>query len=189
MKKYFFLLILPFTLWMCKPQSISSSANDLSSDVVFDAASPGILNWSANAGWDANGTFDKWKFVSLDVPEKDFTRIAAEVAVQISSVNHEDKGLENHLRQNDYLGAKKFPVAIISIKGATYNKEKSNYTTDATLQLKGSTQKVPLTFEVMAGNPMKIKGAGTLMREDYKVGDDSGVRNDVGISFEFDMPE
>lgn len=189
MNKYIFLLVLPFTLWMCKPQSVTSNVKETASDIIFDKASPGTLNWSANAGWDANGTFDKWKFVSLDIPENDFTRISAKIAVQISSVNHEDKGLENHLRQNDYLGAKKFPVAMIDIAGAVYDKEEKNYTTDAKVQLKGITQTVPLKFNVIKGNPTKIKGSSTLMREDYKVGDDDGVRNEVGVSFEFDLPE
>ncbi|MGK0390231.1 MAG: polyisoprenoid-binding protein YceI [Maribacter sp.] len=190
MNKYLILLALPFTLWMCKPQSVAPNMNKIDSpDITFDKVSPGTLNWSANAGWEAKGTFNKWKIVSLDIPKKDFSQILVEIAVKISSVNHEDKGLENHLRKNDYLDAKKFPVAMISIKGATYNKEEENYTTSATLQLKGNTQMVPLTFSVEEGSPAKIKGSGTLMREDYKVGDDSGVRNDVGISFEFDLPE
>lgn len=189
MNKYFILLALPFTLWMCNPKSVAPNTSEPNSDITFDNVSPGILNWSANAGWDANGTFDKWKFVDFNVPNNDFTKITTTIAVQISSVNHDDKGLENHLRQNDYLDAKAFPVAMITIDGAVYNKEEKNYTTAATLELKGNTKTVPLTFSVGEESPTKIKGSGTLMREDYKVGDDSGVRNDVGISFEFDLPK
>jgi len=186
MKKYLFLLSIPFVLTMCKPASNTISSNEESSDISFDQTAPGTLNWSANAGWDANGTFDKWKIVSFNVPSNDYSQIKAEIAVQISSVNHDDKGLENHLRKDDYLDAKQFPVAKISINGSTYDKAANSYSCDAMVSLKGATHTVPLTFAVSGDSPAKIKGSGTLFRENFKVGDDSGVKNEVGISFEFE---
>lgn len=186
MKKLLFFCAFFLVLAACKPKSTVSSASNDSSDISFSGVNPGTLNWSANAGWEAQGTFDKWKFVKFDVENNDFSKVNAEIAVQISSVNHDDKGLENHLRKNDYLAAKKFPVATININGATFNEADNSYYTNATVSLKGAQKEVPLTFSI---DNNTVKGNGTLFREDYNVGDDSGVRNEVMIDFEFSIPE
>ncbi len=188
MKKYSIIIVALSFVLACKPTAnTNNSAPSL--DIDFGSTPPGTLNWSANAGWDANGTFDQWTITSFDAKGGDYSKIEAEIAVNISSVNHDDKGLENHLRQNDYLGAKKHPVGLISIKGANYNEDKDEYNTEATVSIKGSTRTVPLKFSVTKGNPDIIKGSGNLLRQDYNVGDDEGVRNDVGISFEFNAPK
>ena len=172
---------------MCKPTSGTPVSDETTSNVSFDATPPGTLNWSANAGWDANGTFGQWKIMRLDVPNDDYSQMKAEVAVKISSVNHDDKGLENHLRKDDYLDAKGFPIAKINIDGSTFDKATNRYSCNAEVSLKGATQTVPLTFAVSDASPAVIKGNGTLFRKEFKVGDDSGVKNEVGISFEFEV--
>lgn len=186
MKKYCFIFALPFLLVMCKPTA-GSTSGETSTDVSFNESPPGILNWSANAGWEANGTFKKWTFIRLDVPDNNFTKIYAEIAVKIGSVNHEDKGLEGHLRKDDYLDAKQFPIAYITLNGATFDESKNEYSSEAVIKLKGEQQSVPLTFNVSDTSPRIVKGGGTLLREDYNVGDDSGVQNEVGVSFEFEL--
>lgn len=188
MKKYLFLLAIPFLFVMCKPTSNTSSSNlGSNSDISFDEAPPGTLYWIANAGWEAKGTFDKWKIVNFDVADNDYTQIKTEIAVEINSVNHDDKGLENHLRKDDYLAAKEYPVAKINIDGATYDKASDMYNCDAVVSLKGATHNVPLSFTVSNDSPAKIKGSGTLFRKNYNVGDDAGVNNEVGINFEFEV--
>jgi len=188
MKKLLFFCALFLIVAACKPKStISSATSTDDSNISFSENSPGTLNWSANAGWEAQGTFDKWKFIKFYLPDDDYSKVNAEIAVQINSVNHDDKGLESHLRKSDYLSAKKFPVATIKIQGATYNKSENSYSSNASISLKGAQQEVPLTFYIENNN--MIKGKGTLLRQDYNVGDDEGVRNEVIIDFEFMIPK
>lgn len=185
MKRFFFLCTIILMFFACKQTADTPNANE-KPDVSFSSSPPGTLYWIANAGWEAKGVFDKWKFTNFEIPDNDLSKINAEVAVKISSVNHEDKSLESHLRKNDYLDAKQFPVATIKINGAKYNNDADNYTTNAIVNLKGKTQEIPLVFSVKENT---INGSGTLFRKNHNVGDDSGVQNEVGINFEFDIPE
>jgi len=162
---------------------ISIAANQ-TSDYISN--SPGTLTWSAAAGWEATGTFRNWEFIKFELPEKDFTKVEAEIGVHIGSVSHEEKSLAKHMRKSDYLSAKKHPTATIKIEGANYNEESKEYTTTSTVSIKGKTQEIPLVFTVEGET---VKGKGTILRKDFNVGDDSGVRNEVYVSFEFDIPK
>ncbi len=145
---------------------------------------PGTLTWEANAGWTAVGTFDQWGFQSFEVPNGDFTKVKAVVEVDVNSVNTAKKGLENHMREDDYLDVKGYPSALIRLDGAEKQADGS-YVAQATIDLKGTKKVVPLTFKVGEGN--QILGTAEMMRKDFKVGG-KGPRNLVKMKFDFKAP-
>ncbi len=165
----------------------TEAANEVKQAIEFNEPAPGKLKWISNAGWEAIGTFDRWKFESVDVPDNDFSRVKAEILVDLMSVKHEKKGLENHLKEDDYLGAVSDNVARISIDGATTN-DRGGFNANTILTLKGVTKEVPVSFRVMKSMPARVVGEGMLMREDFGVGDDEGVAKEVKIEFNFTMP-
>ncbi len=144
---------------------------------------PGIIRFVANAGWTAIGTFDKWRFDKWNLPDGDFTKVKALIVVDMASVKQEKKGLEDHLKEDDYLDVKGFPQATILIDGASKVAE-GTYTTEAIMDLKGTQKEVPLSFTV-EGNT--VSGTGELLRKEFNVGG-KGPKNEVGIEFTFTIP-
>ncbi len=189
MKKYFILFLLPLALWACNPKTTSTSSGGDSSPkptaTEFSSPPPGEIKWTGSAGRSFTGTFDRWKFNHFEVPNNDITKVKAEIAVDISSVNVDPDGLENHLRADDYLDAKGHPIAIIKIDGAIVMKTGA-LLSKAKVSLKGMESEVAITFHVAKRD---VKGTATLLRRDHNVGDDEGVNNEVPITFSFVMPE
>lgn len=145
---------------------------------------PGTLTWEANAGWTAVGTFDQWGFQSFELPNGDFTKVKAVIEVDVNSVNTEKKGLERHMREDDYLDVKGYPSALIHLDGAV-KQEDGVYLAQAKLNLKGTEKVIPLSFNVSEGN--QVTGTAELMRKDFEVGG-SGPKNSVKIIFDFKAP-
>ncbi len=193
MKKYLFLLLIPFSILACKPVVSSSGNTGTTPDASFDNP-PGKIYFTGSGGMmnkDFKGTFDKWKINKYNVPGGDYSKIEAEIEVDIASVNVNPDGLENHLRADDYLDAVGFPSAIIKIKGAQQPRGKDTWSANATVSIKGMlNENVAIDFEVLESKPTIIKGATSLFRKDYKVGDmeSEKVKNKVPIEFEFTAP-
>ncbi len=191
MKKYLILLLLPLAIWACNPKSSTSTSTSTpsptasSSNVTFDATPPGEIKWTGTAGRSFTGTFDRWKFNSFELPDGDYTKVKAEIAVDIASVNVNPDGLENHLRADDYLDAKGHPIATIKLNGAT-KEDDGSYTSQATVELKGIKNDVEIYFFVDGDI---VKGLATLLRQNHEVGDDKGVKNEVPITFSFNPPK
>ncbi len=186
MKKYFILFLLPLALFACTPKTATTGETPKPTNTEFDATPPGEIKWTGSGGRSFTGTFDRWKFNKLEVPKNDFTKVEAEIAVDISSVNVNPDGLENHLREHDYLDAKGHPVAIVKFKGAIPMKDGA-FLAKSTVSLKGAESEVPITFYVTGSD---VRGTATLFRKSHKVGDeDGGVKNEVPIEFSFKMPK
>lgn len=169
-----------------KQSPTATSGPDKPAPTVTSAASnvPGTLTWEANAGWTAIGTFDQWGFQSFDLPNGDFTKVKAVVEVDVNSVNTAKKGLESHMREDDYLDVKGYPSALININGAEKQADGS-YLSQATIDLKGTKKIVPLKFTISDNN--QVVGTTELMRKDFGVGG-KGPRNLVLIKFDFKAP-
>lgn len=193
MKKYSFLLFFPLLILACKPISTPSS-NAVKPDPSMSSP-PGVIYWTGSGGMankDFKGTFDKWKFNKFSVPGGDYSKVEAEIAVDIASINVNPEGLENHLRQDDYLDAAAHPTAIIKINGAQQPRGMDSWVANGTVSMNGNTQEnVSIDFNVLESKPAKIVGSTTIFRKDYEVGnmENEKVKNAVKIEFEFTVPE
>ncbi|MGK0390230.1 MAG: polyisoprenoid-binding protein YceI [Maribacter sp.] len=193
MKKYLFLFFIPLLMVACKPTS-TSSTNAVKTDPTLSSP-PGIIYWTGSGGMankDFKGTFDKWKFNKFNVPGGDYSKVEAEIAIDIASVNVDPQGLENHLRQDDFLDAAAHPTAIIKINGAQQPKGMDSWVANGTLSINGMTQEnVSIDFNVLESKPAKITGSTTIFRQDYEVGSmkSEKVKNAVKIEFEFTVPK
>lgn len=193
MKKFLFLLTLPLLIIACKPTN-SATGNAVKAEASFSNP-PGVIYWTGSGGRqnkDFKGTFDKWRFNKFSVPNGDYSKVNAEIEIDVASVNVNPDGLENHLRQDDYLDAIGFPKAIITINGAQQPRGKDSWVANGTVSLKGILQEdVSIDFNVLESKPAKIVGSTVIFRKDYKVGrmEGNSVKNEVPIEFEFTVPE
>jgi len=160
-----------------------------SSFVGYDTVgeTPGTLQFIGNAGGDNLFTFQKWQFTNVELPDDNFEKIKATVEINASSFTCDWKDLEVSVKKKkDYFFVKKFPSVNVVIDGAQKQKDGS-YTTDASLTLKGVTKVVPLTFTVSETAPYQVKGAGVIMRNDFKFNGD-GPSEEVPVKFDFTLP-
>ncbi len=110
-----------------------------------------------------------------------------EFDVNVDSINTNITKRDNHLRSDDFFGAKNFPVMTFKSTGVRLIKG-NQYIIEGDLTIKGITKKidVPFTYYGMKENPLK-KGqmvAGfeadfTINRLDYKIG--TGQFADMGV--------
>ncbi len=175
--KYACLLLIPMALFAFN--------NSKKPPKIADA--PGLIEWTGIAGWTAKGDFTRWEFKKAKVPGGDFENVQIEVVVDMNSVNTENKDLENHLRQMDYFGVKKFPLATITIDGAMKN-EDGSYSAMAQFTIREITQDIAIDFTVEGEEaPYTVKGSSEIQRKDFDISGD-GPKNNVPLAFEVTIP-
>lgn len=155
--------------------------------VVADG-SPGVLGFKANNQmYNADGSFAKWHFTKVDIPNGDIEKGKIEIEVSLASVNEKTEALAEHLRQSDFFHVEKFATATIRIDGAKKVADKS-YEAMATVDLHGHTNDVPVAFTVTSTDPLTIEGEATLSRTAFGIGgeydpaEERSITDDVKIT-------
>jgi polyisoprenoid-binding protein YceI len=133
-----------------------------------------------------HGEFDKVE-ATLTGDAKKPTSLAAEVTIQVASVNTKSDKRDEHLRSPDFFDAAKFPT--ITFKSEKVEVKGGKNVLVGTLTMHGVAKKVEIPFEVSGPvvDPWKmtrvgLEGSFTLNRQDYSVaGGVPVVGNDVTI--------
>lgn len=156
--------------------------------------SPGKISWKANKtdGSDNHaGSFEKWHFTKVSMPGGDITKGEVALEIDLTSMTSDNERLTGHLLSNDFFKAEQFPKAKFEIKHPSpVEGEENKYTAEGHLTFAGLTKKVPVEFEVMHEDHMKVKGTATVNRADFNVGDGkyametSTIINEIPVSFE-----
>jgi polyisoprenoid-binding protein YceI len=151
------------------------------------ADTPGTLQFIGNAGQATTFTVEQWSFGKVEMKDDSVQNIYAEIEMNTSSINASWKDLvDNIKKKKDYFYVKNFPTAKVIINGAK-KLEDGSYETEAKLTLRGIEKPVKLTFTVSADKPYKVKGSGTIIRQDFGF-TGGGPKNDVPVSFEATLP-
>ncbi|MDR3162642.1 MAG: YceI family protein [Helicobacteraceae bacterium] len=107
-----------------------------------------------------NGSFDKFSGTAIVDDNGDLTALNG--TVEVSSVNTANKGRDDHLRQDDFFDAAKFPSITFASTEAKSSSLHGNLT------IRDITKPIVLTIEKTAeGFSLK----GSLNRVDFAVGD------------------
>ncbi|MEN0002564.1 MAG: YceI family protein [Bacteroidota bacterium] len=153
----------------------------------YEGETPGTLTAIGDAGSPQTFTFERWHFASINMPDNDPTQIEAVIEIDITSVVCDWKDLEKSVKKKkDYFYMKKFPKAMVSLKGATLNAD-SSYTTDAMLSLKGIEKAVAINFTISEEAPYQIEGSALLQRRAFDF-DGDGPKEEVPIAFTATLP-
>ncbi|MFK7920484.1 MAG: YceI family protein [Bacteroidia bacterium] len=145
---------------------------------------PGTIEFIGDAGSPTKLTFERWKFTKTLIPDGIIEAIEVSLEINTSSLQSSWKELEKSLKKKkNYFYIKKFPVAIVKIKGAQ-KRDDGRYQTDALLTLKGVTKVVPLTFSIEGNH---VIGEGVIMRREFNITGD-GPKDEVPLSFDVYLP-
>ena len=151
--------------------------------VVADG-SPGILGFKAsNQMYSADGSFSKWQFTKVEIPDGDIEKGKVEIEVSLASVNEKTEALAEHLRQSDFFHVEKFATATITIDGAKKVGDNS-YEAMATVDFHGHSGEVPVAFTVTQADPLRIEGEATLSRTAFGIGGEYDPANERSITDE-----
>ena len=142
-----------------------------------------------------HGEFDKIEATLTGDPKKPAS-LAAEVTIQVASVNTKSDKRDEHLRSPDFFDAAKF--ATITFKSEKVEVKGGKNVMVGTLTMHGVAKKVEIPFELSGpvADPWKntrvgLEGSFTINRQDFGVaGGVPVVGNDVkiDISSEFMQP-
>jgi polyisoprenoid-binding protein YceI len=141
------------------------------------AAPPGELTFTThNTVYNAEGSFSSWRFTKVDIPNGDITKGVVEIEVDLASVNEKAAKLAAHLRTPDFFDVATYPKAKIVIAKAKAAGDK-RYEGTADVDLHGVKGHCLVAFDVVAENPLTIKGTATLDRTAFKVGEPYDAAN------------
>lgn len=148
------------------------------------------------------GRFEKIKGV-LELDEKDVTKSAVEVTIDLASVNTNEPKRDTHLKSPDFFDVAKFPTATFkSTKVQKAGKNKLKVTGE--LSLHGVTKPVVLevegptdAFKTPFGTTVRgVHATGKIDRKDFEIGwnkvlDNGGVMvgNEVGLDLNAELSE
>ncbi len=150
-------------------------------------AAPGVISAIGSAGGANTFTFEKWRFTKAEMPDDKIENISLAIEISTASLTTDWKDLEKSIRsKKDYFYASKFPIARVSIDGATAQGD-GKYTCDALVTLKGVSKTVPLTFQISDSKPYQVKGEGLIFRSKFKF-TGKGADEKVPLSFEVTLP-
>jgi polyisoprenoid-binding protein YceI len=140
------------------------------SGVEAEGEAPGKLTFKANNEmYNAEGTFHKWQFTRVDIPDGDIARGSVEFEVDLASVSEKSSKLADHLRTADFFDVSKYTTATVKIDRVKSTGDKS-YAGIASVRLHGHQAEVPVEFTVVGESPLKIDGSATLKRTDFGIG-------------------
>jgi len=104
---------------------------------------------------------------------------AIEVTCGVKTINTDNERRDNHLREDEYFGADKFPLIRIKSKRIQPTNTPGNYYLFAYLTIKDVTREIQFPFSVALKDGGKLfTGEFTINRLDYHVGGESKVMGD-----------
>jgi len=182
-----------------KPAPARPATSAKKAEKIAPAVAPGKISFKAeNSTWKAQGTFKRWSFTKIDIPEGDYSKGTVEITIDTGSIESNADGLTKHMKADDFFDAVKFPVAKVSIKNAKPTDKTAeglqNYEADGTVTIRGISAPVKFNFTRLSETPLKVKGNATLDRDQfgiYTASDPSNPKSPtkmVPIEFETVIP-
>lgn len=104
----------------------------------------------------------------------------ATIELDLTSLESGSVKRDNHLRSADYLDAAKFAKATIAIDNVKKTGDKT-YSADATVKVRDTEKKLPVTFEVLetTADSVRVRGEHTFSRHELGIGKPEGQEDSV----------
>lgn len=166
---------------------------------IADKLAPGKISFKAeNSNFKAEGTFKRWSFTKIDIPEGDYSKGSVELTIDIASIEANADGLTKHMKADDFFDAVKFPTATVAIKNPKPTDKTAeglqNYEAEGTVTIRGISAPVKFNFTKLSETPLKVKGNAVIDRDQFGVFNASDPTNAksptklVPIEFETIIP-
>lgn len=143
---------------------------------------PGTLEFKAsNKMYSASGKFERWHFTKIELADGGLEGATIEFEIDLASVWEKAAKLADHLRTADFFEVETFAKSTVRVHDIKKTGE-STYEGTATVDLHGATGDVPVTFEVLAMEPLKVSGQAVLSRTAFGIGGPVEEGNDRSIT-------
>lgn len=183
MKLYFFIFLFSIITFL-----LPYPKTEIQEATISTQDSPGTITFIGNAGKDQVMSFEKWEYTSVNIDGNDLTTLDLIAEIDITSLKANNNLLRKHLvNKSEWFDTKQFPKATVHIHQVK-NIEGNKFEATANIGLKGIEGEIPISFEVIEENPIKVQGEASLNRQDFKV-DGKGPKDIVPITFEATLPE
>lgn len=153
------------------------------------------LQWTGYAevgDYSQSGTL-RFKSGTLSVAKEKITDFTIRVAM--NSLTHENKELENHLKQSDFFFVSKYPIAEM-----TFIKHDNNNTFIAEISIRGTSEKIAIPLDLQKTKEgYKLKGSIRLDRTKFDIKYNSSsyfqdlgnyaIKNDFDLEYELIFKE
>ncbi len=144
----------------------------------------------------ADGTFHRWRFVSIDADPSALGRGRVEVEIDLASLDTGIERRDEHLRSADFFEVERWPTARVSVSEVEPDAEAGakHHRAQFEITIRDVTQRVPGTFEVVEEAPLRVRGELVVDRRSFGVGggysrwNPMAVRPNVPIRFDVTLP-
>lgn len=112
----------------------------------------------------------------------------ATIELDVTSLESGSAKRDKHLRSDDYLDVEKFAKATVVIDNVKKTGDNA-YSADATVKVRDTEKKFPVTFTVLETLPdgIRIKGEHTFSRHELAIGHPEGEEDSVGRDLTIQM--
>ncbi len=107
----------------------------------------------------------------------DFTQSKVTASIDVTSINTDWEGRDEHLMNEDFFHAKQFPE--ISFTSKTLMGTPEHFTITGTLQIHGVTREIRLPCRMM--DPMTVQAETSINRKDFGLTAGPSIKNEVKI--------
>ena len=143
----------------------------LSAQPLTIQRSSSSITFQIGSFWgDVDGRFNTWD--SSVTVSSDFSRSSGQVTIQIASIDTNNSGRDEHLRDPDFFAASQFPTATYVLKSIT--SDENSVTTDGTITIRGTSRPLQIVFKKQqsAGN-IRLNGSFSINRKSFGISYDS----------------
>lgn len=179
------------------PSSGEASNDPAAQTSDSEAASPppGEIRFVAkNKVATANTIFRSWKFTKVEIDAEHPEKSVIEIEVDISSVDTGIKKRDNHLLEEEFFHAEKYPTATLRIYDASPTDEANGYAGKLDMEIRGVKKTFDLNFSVTGEDAKDVSGTITVKRTDFGVGkpfkslNPMSIEDEIPITFTARLP-
>jgi polyisoprenoid-binding protein YceI len=115
----------------------------------------------------------------------DLGRSYFQVTIKSESVDTDNEGRDEHLKEEEYFDVKKYPLIRFVSSSIRSVNNKDNYEAKGTLTIKATSREINLPFKaVKNGNDWSFSGSFTMNRKDYGIGGSSTISNELNVQID-----
>lgn len=128
----------------------------------------------------ANSRFHRWRVARADFSPDNLEQGEIFIEVDVASLDTGIEQRDKHLRTDEFFDVAKYPTATIRVHGAEPIEE-NRYRAQMDFNIRGVEKTLPVEFDVVSREPLKVQGEVILNREDFAVGKEHNKFNPMSI--------
>jgi polyisoprenoid-binding protein YceI len=164
-------------------ESMSSSANEIQ---LLSVETPGEIRFTGqNSIVTAHGIFQEWDITNLELNPNALEESVVDIQIDIASIDTGNAGRDQHLLTADFFDVSHYPAATLTLSNIEAKVVDEDgigtYKADVMANIHGIEKMMAIDMDVIATEPVQIRGEIILNRLEFGVGDPYNVLNPFSI--------